>query len=58
MAPEEILRYKRAFEGTDFLSRFDLNGDKIVTPEEFAGSRAAFDRADRNGDGAITRRDF
>ena len=28
-----------------------------VSREEFAGSRAAFDRADRNGDGVISKRD-
>ena len=54
---EELLRYKRAFEGHDFLSKFDLNGDHKVTRKEFAGSRAAFDRADRNGDGVISARD-
>jgi Ca2+-binding EF-hand superfamily protein len=54
---EELLRYKRAFEGDDFLQKFDLNGDGRVTPAEFGGSRAAFDRADRNRDGVISARD-
>lgn len=57
VTPNEVLRYKKSFEGTNFLERFDLNGDNRVTREEFAGTRAAFDRADRNGDGVISRRD-
>ncbi|MCA8958310.1 MAG: EF-hand domain-containing protein, partial [Planctomycetes bacterium] len=53
----ELLRFKKSFEGSSFLDRFDLNGDGKVTREEFAGTRAAFDRADRNGDGVISARD-
>ena len=53
----EVLRYRRAFEGTDFLSKFDLNQNGKVTRKEFGGSLAAFNRADRNGDGVISKRD-
>lgn len=54
---EEVERYRRSIEGEDFVARFDLNDDGRVTPEEFAGPRQAFRRADRNGDGVVTRRD-
>lgn len=57
VTPDEVLRYKRSFEGDGFLDKFDLNGDGKVTREEFGGTPAAFRRADRNGDGFITARD-
>ncbi len=53
----EVLRYKRAFEGRNFLEKFDLDGNGRVNREEFNGTKAAFDRADRNGDGVISRND-
>ncbi len=44
-------------EPDDFLTRHDKNKDGKVTREEFAGPAEAFDRADTNGDGAITAAD-
>lgn len=52
---DEADRYERRVEGRDFVDRYDLDGDGKVTRAEFAGPQAAFARADRNGDGAITR---
>jgi Ca2+-binding EF-hand superfamily protein len=57
VTPDEVERYRRAVEGLDFLERFDLNDDRRVTLEEFGGSAEAFRRADRNGDGVVSRRD-
>ncbi len=54
---DEVARYERSVEGTTFVERFDLDGDGRVTLEEFGGARAAFARADRNGDGVVTRAD-
>ncbi len=51
----EVERFKRGFEGTDFVSRFDLNGDGKVTPAEFGGASEVFRRLDRNGDGVVSR---
>ncbi|MGH7151003.1 MAG: EF-hand domain-containing protein, partial [Planctomycetota bacterium] len=44
-------------EPDDFLARHDRNKDGKVTREEFEGPADAFDRADTNGDGAITAAD-
>jgi Ca2+-binding EF-hand superfamily protein len=44
-------------EPDDFLARHDKNKDGKVTREEFEGPAEAFDRADTNGDGAITAAD-
>lgn len=57
VTPDEVVRFKKSFEGKNFIEKFDLNGDNRVTRQEFAGTRAAFDRADRNGDGVISKRD-
>ena len=57
VTPDEIERYRRSVEGVDFLERFDLNDDGRVTLPEFGGSPEAFRRADRNGDGVVSRRD-
>lgn len=57
VTPLEWERWRRAVEGDGFVSRFDLNGDGRVTPEEFGGAAAAFRRADRNGDGVVDRAD-
>ena len=54
---QEVERYKRSVEGRNFIEKHDLNGDGRVTLEEFGGSPDAFRRADRNGDGVISRRD-
>lgn len=54
---EEIERYRRNLEGADFISRFDLNDDGRVTPIEFGGALEVFRRADRNGDGVVTKQD-
>ncbi len=44
-------------EPDDFLTRHDRNKDGKVSREEFEGPAEAFDRADTNGDGAITAAD-
>jgi Ca2+-binding EF-hand superfamily protein len=38
---------------SDFIERFDQNGDGVITIEEFTGPERHFDRLDSNGDGAI-----
>ena len=38
--------------------RMDANHDGVITPEEFDGPRALFDRLDRDGDGRLTADDF
>ncbi len=53
----EIERFKRSIEGSDFVDRYDLNGDGKVTPDEFGGAGEVFRRLDRNGDGTVTRRE-
>ena len=57
VTPDEIERYRRAVEGVTFLERFDLDDNGRVTLEEFGGSPESFRRADRNGDGVVSRRD-
>ena len=54
---DEVDRYQRRTTGTDFVERFDQNGDGKVTIAEFGGPLSAFRRADRNGDGAVTKAD-
>lgn len=54
---EELLRYQKRVRGQDFLERFDLDGDGKVSLAEFGGPTGAFRRADRNGDGAVSRAD-
>jgi hypothetical protein len=54
---DEIARAKRALEGEGFVSRFDLNGDGRVSLAEFGGAVEVFRRADRNGDGAVSKQD-
>jgi Ca2+-binding EF-hand superfamily protein len=54
---DEVRRYELRVRGEDFVGRFDLDGDGRVTPAEFGGPTGAFRRADRNGDGVITRGD-
>ena len=54
---DEVLRYKKRVLGQDFVERFDLDGDGKVTLAEFAGPTGAFRRADRSGDGSVTRQD-
>lgn len=54
---DEVLRYQKRTLGRDFLERFDLDGDGRVTLAEFAGPPGAFLRADKNGDGSVTRAD-
>jgi Ca2+-binding EF-hand superfamily protein len=54
---DEVARYVRRVTGTDFFSRFDLNGDGKVTSEEFSGPETAWLRADRNGDGVVNKAD-
>jgi transaldolase len=39
---------------TSFFSVYDLDGDGVISREEWAGSHAVFDALDLNGDGAIT----
>jgi Ca2+-binding EF-hand superfamily protein len=51
---DEVDRYVRSIEASDFFGRFDLDGDRRVVPAEFPGAAEAFARADRNGDGAVT----
>lgn len=54
---DELLRYEKRVRGQDFVERFDLDGDGKVSLAEFGGPTGAFRRADRNGDGAVTRGD-
>jgi Ca2+-binding EF-hand superfamily protein len=54
---EEVARYQKRTTGEDFVARFDLDGDGKVSAAEFAGPPGAFRRADRNGDGVVTRGD-
>lgn len=54
---EEVERYRLSVEGRDFVERFDLDGNHRVTEAEFGGPPSAFLRADRNGDGVVTRHD-
>jgi Ca2+-binding EF-hand superfamily protein len=53
----EVARYKKRVEGEDFVARFDLDGDGKVTLAEFGGPADPFRRADKNGDGFVTRGD-
>ena len=39
----------------DQFTSLDVNGDRRITRDEWQGSRRNFDRADRNGDGVLTR---
>ncbi|MEZ5962342.1 MAG: EF-hand domain-containing protein [Planctomycetota bacterium] len=55
---EEIERFKRSIEEADFIARFDLNDDGRVSLAEFGGAPQVFRRADRNGDGFVSRQDF
>ena len=57
LSRDEVLRYERRVRGHDFVERFDLDGDGKVTLAEFAGPTGAFRRADRSGDGTVTRSD-
>lgn len=54
---DEVARYRKRVTGDDFVQRFDLDGDGKVTPTEFGGPADAFRRADRNGDGVISKSD-
>jgi Ca2+-binding EF-hand superfamily protein len=54
---QELLRYEKRVRGQDFVERFDLDGDGKVSLAEFGGPTGAFRRADRNGDGAVSRGD-
>lgn len=54
---DELLRYEKRVRGQDFVERFDLDGDGKVSLAEFGGPTGAFRRADRNGDGAVSRGD-
>ena len=44
----------RTTDGPTWFVRSDRNGDGAVTWREFVGPRAAFDRLDADGDGALT----
>lgn len=45
--------------GGGFFKRYDLNGDSVVTREEFDQKNSElFARFDQNGDGRITRKEF
>ncbi|MFO0846267.1 MAG: EF-hand domain-containing protein [Gemmataceae bacterium] len=45
--------------GWDWLAeRYDADRDGAITPKEFRGSKAFFQRLDRDGDGKLTRADF
>jgi Ca2+-binding EF-hand superfamily protein len=54
---DEVARYRKRVTGDDFVQRFDLDGDGKVTLAEFGGPADAFRRADKNGDGVISRSD-
>jgi Ca2+-binding EF-hand superfamily protein len=57
IARDEVQRYRRRVTGKDFVDRFDDDGDGKVTLAEFGGPPGAFARADRSGDGTVTRGD-
>ncbi len=40
-------------QGTDFMERFDRDGDNRISKEEFSGPAEVFSRLDKNGDGYI-----
>lgn len=46
------------FDWKWFATRYDTNGDGVVTREEFTGPEDTFTRLDRNWDGRLTREDF
>lgn len=47
-----------AYDWTWLASRFDADGDGMITSEEFRGPEEFFARLDRNEDGKLTRVDF
>ncbi|MEC7582954.1 MAG: hypothetical protein VYE77_01440 [Planctomycetota bacterium] len=57
VSKEEVARYRKRVTGDNFVERFDLDDDGKVTLEEFAGPPSVFRRADRNGDGVVTKSD-
>ncbi len=54
---QEVERYRRSVEERGFFGRYDLDDNGKITREEFDGPAPAFNRADRNGDGVITKGD-
>jgi Ca2+-binding EF-hand superfamily protein len=54
---EDAMDKKDREAGYGFLERFDLNGDGMVTREEFTGPAVAFERADKNHDGVVDAKD-
>ncbi len=58
---DRVLKYAQreqfATIPASFFDRFDLNDDRKVTRDEFAGDATTFARIDLNGDGVITKSD-
>lgn len=59
---EQLERHLAYLQGillaaNDFVQRYDKNGDRRVTREEFGGSDAVFDRCDTNHDGILSAED-
>lgn len=53
----EVERYFRVQAALGFMEKYDLNGDGIVTREEFSGPEILFERCDFNQDGIISKAD-
>jgi Ca2+-binding EF-hand superfamily protein len=57
LSREEVEIFLREVNNTEFVKKYDANGDGRVTRAEFPGTDAVFERADRNGDGVVANND-
>ena len=53
LSKTEVDIFLREINNTDFIKKYDANGDGRVTKREFPGTDEVFRRADRNGDGVV-----